>query len=106
MALSRSPFRGSVSFPVADWSSSLLESNAGLSACVFTSSVSLLLGDGEREADFHGFRAKLDKESETDLTFIPRSDLSSMAAAFGGLYEVSSGLRSIESVNFDMVIFG
>ena len=106
MVPSKSAFRVSIPFLLAELTSGVVESRTGLSVTVFPVSGFSLLGDGDRDAGFHGFRAKFDNEPETDLTFIPRSGLSSRTAVFGGLYVVSSGLRSRDSVNFDMVIFG
>lgn len=106
IAPSKSAFRAPVPFPIAEATSGVVESSTEISVTAFPLSGISLLGDGDRDAGFHDFRAKLDNEPETDLTFIMRSGLSSMAAVFGGLCVVSSGLRSRDSVNFDIVIFG
>lgn len=105
MVPSKSALRVS-SAPIVGRTSGVVESSTGVSVTVISTSGFSLLGDGDRDAGFHGFRAKFDNEPETDLTFIPRSGLSSMAAVFGRSYDASSGLRSRDSVNFDMVIFG
>lgn len=106
MVPSTSAFCVFVPFPKAEPTFGVIESSTVHSVTVLPVSEFSLLGDGDRDAGFHGFRAKLDSEPDTDLTFIPRSGLSSMAAVFGGLYDVSSGLRSRDNVYFDMVIFG
>lgn len=85
MAPSMSTFRASVLFAIAEPTSWVVESSVGLSVTVIPNSGFSLLGDGDRDAGFHGFRAKFDNDPETDLTFIPRSGLSSRAALLGGL---------------------